>query len=211
MNICPDLFIQYYFMCVINTISAKVLDLMNKDLYEVQMGQRHTLIWSLTEAWLHQLDLRCSSITWLKICLLCDRKVFCTWVTPCFYLWVKLSNVSWKCDTRWTISASNMWLLLLRLRCGTVLNHCTVRPQSYVITSGFMSKRWQMCYIMRRNAALTVGAAVLRPTDPTQLLSRQHAANLRRGNVSVTVSASQCLSTSSPSVLHCRSSTLEEG
>lgn len=75
-----------------------------------------------------------------------------------------------------------------------------------------MSKRGQMCYIMRRDAALTVGAAVLRPTDPTQLLLPQHAANLRRGNVSVTVSASQRLSTSSPpSVLHSRSSTLEEG
>lgn len=61
-----------------------------------------------------------------------------------------------------------------------------------------------MCHIIRRDVAVMVGAALSRPIDPSQLLSRQRAANLRRGwallrkgNTSVTVSGSQLLSTSS--------------
>lgn len=36
-----------------------------------------------------------------------------------------------------------------------------------------------MCHIIRRDVAVTVGAALSRPIDPAQLLSCQHAANLR--------------------------------
>lgn len=81
-----------------------------------------------------------------------------------------------------------------------------------------MAKSWQMCYIIRCDMVVTLQ----RPIDPSQLLSRQHAANLRerqvfcllRGNMSVTLSGSQlceqtCLH--SPSALRWRPGTLAEG
>lgn len=85
-----------------------------------------------------------------------------------------------------------------------------------------MAKSWQMCYIIRCDMVVTLSAALQRPIDPSQLLSRQHAANLRerqvlcllRGNMSVTLSGSQlceqtCLH--SPSALRWRPGTLAEG
>lgn len=70
-----------------------------------------------------------------------------------------------------------------------------------------------MCHIIKRDTAAAVRAALLRPTDLSQLLSRQHVANLRegrllsaqlRGNMSVTVSGSQL---SEQTCLHLRCQT----
>lgn len=50
-----------------------------------------------------------------------------------------------------------------------------------------------MCHIIRRDVVVTVDSTLSRPIDPSQLLSRQHSANLKkgqtllRGNMSVSV------------------------